>query len=124
MTKEPEDPRPTYFCWVRVVDISSMTTPAPVYHFPPSKQDGRAHFRHWDVPNQQITSKVAKKSEPTGVWSVVDGFFGRASADTAFDFGPAFVEEGAAINWIAGTHEGQRWDKESLNRFLFRFELY
>ena len=117
--RERETEKLTYFCWVRVVDVLSPTTPAPVKKF-----KVESLLAHWDRPKRPIRAEAEKPGEPIGVWSVPDGHFGREAANTAFDFGPAFLDEAAATNWIASDPAGQRWDKESLNRFLLQFSLY
>jgi hypothetical protein len=125
MTEKSNPERPTYFCWIRVVDVGSATTPAPVTPFPLPPDDDALRFLHWNRPNARIKAdSLPKGDEPTGVWSVTDGFFGREEANTAFDFGPAFLSECDATHWLAHEVAGQRWDKESLNRFLLQFTLY
>jgi hypothetical protein len=120
MTKEKEpEPLYEYCCWVRVVDVAVCATRRPVTRFP-----RQGMTLAWDVPNRKITTVQAKTGAPDGVWSATDGVFGREDADTAFDFGPAFLDETAALNWLATHPDGIRWDKESLNRFLIKFGAY
>ena len=115
---------PTYFCWVRVVDIERMATRATVDEWkPPERPPGRLGIYHWNLPNRLITSKTAKTGQPVGVWTVAAGYFGRDAADTAFDYGPAFVDQPSAVDWLVNDPEGQRWDQEARNRFLIQLLL-
>jgi hypothetical protein len=133
-----------FFCWVRVVDVASLVTPTPPPPPLPTVSRGQALLAaepafadatistSWGVP---VPSAIAarptallasngrnappKRSE--GAWSVCESVYGRDGADTVFDFGPAFLKEEDAKVWLASDPKGQRWDRESLNRFLMQF---
>jgi PAP2 superfamily len=111
-----------YFCWVRVVSADSLATKAPVFRIKPS----RSLVFLWDLRPKGVVDRNPAKDDPRdptvrhdiGVWAAPKEFFGRDGADTAFDYGPAFLTMDAAAHWIANTEAGKQWDAESLNRFL------
>jgi hypothetical protein len=128
-----------FYCWIRVVDVTAVVRHAPP---PPPVSPGplpsQAPFPSQNFertvrgpvtwggpghpPNQVVPPNGQSVSaEPTGVWAAVNGFHGRDGELTAFDYGPAFLDEEKAIDWIANKEEGRIWDRESLNRFLMSF---
>jgi hypothetical protein len=144
-----------FFCWIRLVDLSSKITPTPAP--PPTKHPITAPAP--PPPNALSLSAAAGDIEssptpppvhsafvaplqktfgsptpppihqanaqgPVGAWSASQSMWGRDGADTAFDYGPAFLDEEAAMSWLADTKLGKRWDSESLNRFLMTFTYY
>jgi hypothetical protein len=106
-----------YFCWVRVVSVSSLVTKSPAIRIDP----GERGLLHWDLRPRGVVAELPTPGKELGVWSAADGFFGRDGADTAFDYGPAFLSRLDAMNWIADHPRGRQWDGESLNRFLMEF---
>jgi hypothetical protein len=123
-----------YFCWVRMVRLSDRVTTSPVTRVDPDSPEGKSgdvHGLHWDLRARGVVSRAhvvasgqPASNDPVGVWSASRGLEGRDGADTAFDLGPAFSTESAALGWLANSVSGRRWDSESINRILMRFVHY
>jgi hypothetical protein len=134
-----------FFCWIRVVDVTRVVAatpaPPPVEAGPlPTEAPGagvqKLTFGYTvfgpggEPPKHQTQPKPlpalsrgqqAVSAEPTGAWAAVNGFCGRDGETTAFDYGPAFLDESDAKDWIALNPDGRKWDSESSNRMLMSF---
>jgi PAP2 superfamily len=120
-------PGALYYCWVRVVSLSDQVTTSPVTRVDPNSPEDRRgdfHYLHWDLRARGVVPSKPLEQKTLGVWSAPRGLEGRDGADTAFDFGPAFVSEPDALDWLANTVPGRRWEAESINRLLLRFTHY
>jgi membrane-associated phospholipid phosphatase len=120
---EPTGGEPfTYYCWVRIVNVRNQTTETPAFRVEPTTGPSP---RHWDLRARAIVDKPTfEPTSPLGVWSVVDGTFGRHGADAAFDYGPAYMNEADALKWPWETEAGRQWDAEGSNRFLVKLAHY
>jgi acid phosphatase (class A) len=103
------------FCWIRILNVLDDAT------VPPEKkwvvQDGPE--RHGGRPPGRIASDTTiRRQGPAACWQADPDYFGRAAADTVFDYGPVFDKREDAVEWLVTTPSGIQWDREASNRFL------
>jgi hypothetical protein len=104
------------FCWIRILNVLDDATVTPAKKW--VVQDGPA-ARHGGRPPGRVASDTSiGRQGPTACWQADPDYFGRAAADTVFDYGPVFDQRKDAVEWLVTDPSGIQWDREASNRFL------
>ncbi len=105
----------TFYCWVRILGAAQPLERADLRA---DESEGRFHLMYGNRPPKVVTADDRTNAAPYGVWFADPDFMGDPTTDTVFDYGPAFVDRDAALQWIANPASGQQWAAKALNHML------